>query len=117
MSWGPYPGSVVSVHDGDTVTVALDIHSDPGFNLALDATLTVPIRIYGINAPELSTTAGKTARDYAQTLLRPGDKVSVLSHGWDCYAPRVDGDITLADGTDFATRMVESGNAVYKTSK
>lgn len=115
LSWGPYPGSVVSVHDGDTVTVALDIHSDPGFNLALDATLTVPIRIYGINAPELSTADGKAARDYAQTLLRPGDKVSVLSHSWDKYAPRVDGTITLPDGRDFAQLMLDGGYAVPYT--
>lgn len=102
--FGPYPATVVSVHDGDTATLAVNI----GFGV----TVTYPCRIWGINAPELNEQAGKDARDYADTLLHPGDAVSVLSHGWDKYAPRFDGQITLPDGRDFGTLMIQSGHAV-----
>jgi endonuclease YncB( thermonuclease family) len=110
--WGPYPGTVLSVHDGDTMTVTMRAASDVGFGVTLAANLTYPIRIYGINAPELSTQAGKDALAYALTLVKPGDSVTVLSHSWDKYAPRVDGSITLPDGRDFAQLMLDSGNAV-----
>lgn len=103
-TFGPYPATVLSVHDGDTCTLSV--------NLGFGVTVTYPCRIFGINAPELSTAAGKVARDFAQTLLHPGDVVSVLSHGWDKYAPRFDGAITLPDGRDFATVMLQAGQAV-----
>lgn len=43
------------VHDGDTATVTVDL----GFGIFH----TVPIRFAGINAPELSTDAGKLSRN------------------------------------------------------
>jgi endonuclease YncB( thermonuclease family) len=61
-TFGPYPGTVVSVHDGDTCTIALDL----GFGLTFTG---ATCRVYGINAPELVTQAGKDALAYAQTLL------------------------------------------------
>lgn len=102
-SYGPYRAVVVNVHDGDTVTVTMDL----GFGLDL----TLPCRIYGINAPELNTPEGKAARAYAQTLLPEGTKVMVASHGWDKYGGRFDGQIVRPDGSDFATLML-AGHAV-----
>jgi endonuclease YncB( thermonuclease family) len=61
--FGPYAGVVDLVHDGDTVNVRLDV----GFDLTVYAR----VRIYGINAPELSTDAGKVARDFAQSIVGP----------------------------------------------
>lgn len=55
-AFGPYRGVVDLVHDGDTVYAKLDV----GFDL----TVYTRIRIDGINAPELSTQAGKDARDF-----------------------------------------------------
>ena len=69
-------------------------------------------RVFGINAPELSTDAGKTALAYAQELIHPGDLCQVVSHGWDKYGGRFDGTIALADGQDFATAMLQAGQAV-----
>lgn len=104
-TFGPYPGTVVSVHDGDTCTITLDL----GFGLTFTG---ATCRVYGINAPELITLAGQRARDYAQQLLHPGDKVTVVSHGWDKFGGRYDGSITLADGRDFAFAMIAAGHAV-----
>jgi len=105
--FGPYAGSIDAVHDGDTVYVKLDA----GFDLTIYAR----VRVMGINAPELSTAAGKAARDYAQTLLTPGMAVKVLSYGWDKYGGRVDASIQYnlaADPQDFATAMMAAGHAV-----
>lgn len=104
MTFGPYPATVVSVHDGDTCTLMIDL----GFNVALKANC----RAFGINAPELRTEEGKIARDYAQTLLTPGMKVTVISYGWDKYGGRFDGIITFPDGTNWSDRMIESDHAV-----
>ena len=113
--YGPYRGIVDLAHDGDTVNVRLDV----GFDLTVYARC----RILGINAPELSTDAGKTARDFAQTVLPSGTLVHVISHGWDKYGGRIDAEIQLDtayvyDGvpyTDFAKLMLASGNAVVYT--
>jgi endonuclease YncB( thermonuclease family) len=103
-TFGPYPAAVVYVHDGDTFRAVLD--------LGMDVAYTTNVRVYGINAPELSTDAGKVAADYAKTLLTPGMRVTVLSKGFDKYGGRVDGVVTLPDGRDFAQLMLDSGNAV-----
>ena len=102
--FGPYPAIVVDVHDGDTMTLSIDL----GFDIAFKSRC----RVYGINAPELSTDAGKAARDYAFILVGPGDKVTVTSHGWDKYGGRFDGTITLPDGMDFGQAMLTAGLAV-----
>jgi endonuclease YncB( thermonuclease family) len=70
-------------------------------------------RIYGINAPELTNRpAGQEATAYARELCPDGTQVKVLSHGYDKYGGRFDGEITLPDGRDFAALMVEAGQAV-----
>lgn len=113
-SFGPYPAVVLSIHDGDTITLQIDL----GF-----LTFTQhPCRIVtaeglGIDAPELRTVAGNLALAYAQTLVKPGDKVTTLSRGWDAYNPRYLGSIRLADGRDFATEMLNAGHAVRKDFK
>jgi endonuclease YncB( thermonuclease family) len=119
--FGPYPARVIDVHDGDTVTFDLDL----GFGIRLpgqswSGKTMLACRVYGINAPELNTAAGKDALAYARTLLAPGDMCLVASHGWDKYGGRYDGTITLPrevtagdyTGTDFASLMLASGHAV-----
>lgn len=101
--FGPYHGTVDLVHDGDTVNCRLD--------LGFDLTVYTRCRIFGINAPELSTPAGIAARDFARTLLPVGTAVQVMSHGWDKYGGRIDADITFG-GTDFAQAMLDAGQAV-----
>lgn len=104
ITYGPYKGVVEKVHDGDTIYVALD--------LGFDLTVHTRVRVFGINAPELSTEAGKLSRDYAAHLLPVGSAVTVVSYGWDKYGGRIDGSILSPDG-DFATHMVEDGHAVW----
>src|SRR5438552_2267195 len=118
MNYGPYPGRIVGLHDGDTLSIDLDLGFGIIFNAHdLNGKPVNSCRIYGINAPELSTEAGKKALAYAESLVKPGDKATAVSHGWDAYGGRFDGTITLSDGSDFATKMVESGNAVWKSYK
>jgi endonuclease YncB( thermonuclease family) len=105
-SFGPYPMLVLDWYDGDTCHVRLDL----GFGIFLQA---VSCRIYGINAPELTNRpAGQDAKAYAQQLCPDGTLVKVLSHGWDKYGGRFDGEITLEDGRDFGHAMIEAGQAV-----
>lgn len=112
-TFGPYPARVAGVHDGDTVMLDIDLGFDHLIS-ALDwnGSTRISCRVFGINAPELSTAAGKVARDFAKSLLPIGSNCLVTSHGWDKYGGRFDGTITLSDGRDFAEVMVASGNAV-----
>jgi endonuclease YncB( thermonuclease family) len=107
--FGPYPATVVDYHDGDTLHLNLDL----GFGIHLMAP--IACRVWGINAPELNTDAGKVARAYAIKLCPPGTDVSVLSHGWDKYKGRFDGQLTLPDGKDFGQEMLDAGHAVPLT--
>lgn len=104
-TFGPYPGVVSRVIDGDTIVIALDL----GFGIHQTG---LSCRVYQINAPEMSTPEGKAARDYAVTLLPVGASVTVLSHGYDKYGGRYDGEIVMPDGRDFATLMIAAGHAV-----
>ena len=112
MTYGPYPGIVERVVDGDTAYVKLDV----GFDLTIYARC----RIFGINAPEINTAAGVEAKKFAQTLLPIGSDVTVVSHGWDKYGGRIDADIEISIAAvpgavstrDFATLMLDSGHAV-----
>lgn len=102
-SFGPYRGTVDKVHDGDTI----DVRCDVGFDLTVYAR----VRVAGIDAPELSTEAGKAARSFAEGLLPVGAQVLVTSLGWDKWGGRIDGSITTPGGRDFASAMVEAGHA------
>ena len=114
--YGPYPARVVGIHDGDTITFDLDL----GFGVRLpgqswSGKTMLACRVYGINAPELSTEAGQAAAAYARTLLAPGDLCQVLSRGWDKYGGRFGGSVTMPGGGDFAAAMLEAGHAVPYT--
>jgi endonuclease YncB( thermonuclease family) len=109
-AFGPYPARVQTVHDGDTIYLDIDLGFDHLISARdFDGHPRLACRVYGINAPELSTEAGKAAALFAQTLLPPGTRVSVVSHGWDKYGGRFDGTITLADGRDFGRVMLDGG--------
>lgn len=57
-----WPGTVLDVHDGDTVTVA-----PMG-----DVRVPMQLRLYGIDAPELEQKGGPQSRDHLLSLVRPG---------------------------------------------
>ncbi|HLA65189.1 MAG TPA: hypothetical protein VK600_01255 [Candidatus Saccharimonadales bacterium] len=111
--YGPYPAVVTDWHDGDTCHLNIDLgFATFEYGHDLDGHPILSCRIYGINAPELSTDAGKAALLYAEQLCPPGTHVTVLSHGWDKYGGRFDGSIALPDGSDFGTAMLAAGQAV-----
>lgn len=114
--FGPYPARVVFVYDGDTILLDIDLGFDHQIAaLDFNGKRNIACRVYGINAPELNTEAGIKAREFAESLLPVGSRVTVVSKGWDKYGGRFDGVITLPDGSDFATKMLEAEQAVvYK---
>ena len=88
-------GKVVSVHDGDTVTVLQDARQ-------------IKVRLYGIDAPELKQPYGKKSRQFLANLIA-GKVVEVNENGKDRYK-RTIGTIYL-DGKDINAQMVEAGYA------
>ena len=67
-----YPAVVLRVIDGDTVLIKVNL----GFYIYLEHS----IRFFGVNAPELSTPEGKTAKAQLETLLPVGTNVMFQSH-------------------------------------
>ena len=103
---------MVALHDGDTVTLDIDLGFDHLISgVDWEGKTRLACRVFGMNAPELSTAEGKVAHAYAETLLKAGDVVGVTSHGWDKYGGRFDGAITLPGGEDFAESMISAGHA------
>ena len=113
QAYGPYPAKVLDWHDGDTAHIDVDTgFSQRAAAYTLAGKPQLSARVYGINAPELSTDAGKAALAYAEQLCPPGTMVTVISHSWDKYGGRWDAAISLPDGSDFATAMIAAGQAV-----
>lgn len=69
-----YSATVISVYDGDTITVSVDM----GFHI----TQTMSVRLARINSPEVrggSSTEGLEARDYLRSILL-GKKVILVTY-------------------------------------
>ena len=71
-----------------------------------------PIRIYGVDAPELGTTEGKAAREFTVALIPPGTKVvlTTFKDAKEKYG-RYLGKVTLPDGADLGDILVAAGHA------
>lgn len=67
-----YYATVASVTDGDTVKLDIDL----GFNVILRKT---PVRLIGINAPEISTPEGIVSKTYLKELIPVGTPVILKS--------------------------------------
>lgn len=123
--FGPYKATVAAIHDGDTFDVDIVLAKVGKLNAVADRDLgfqvhrthqgivleRMAVRLFGCNAPELATPAGKAALAFIETLIKVGDTVTLLSHGWDKYGGRVDGQVTLADGRDLTAAMIAAGQA------
>jgi endonuclease YncB( thermonuclease family) len=94
-----YNAIVVTVHDGDTLTLGVDL----GFDLRD----TVPFRLLGCNARELSQEGGPEARDHLAALLPPFARVKIASVKPDKFGGRYDAAVLLADGTDVVAQLVD----------
>jgi endonuclease YncB( thermonuclease family) len=105
----PTPATLVSVYDGDTLTV--DAHPWPG------VTIRARIRLLSIDAPELR---GRCARERAMAVRArdrlaelagpPGTVLELRGLKPDKYAGRYDAAVLRA-GADLAERLVEEGLA------
>lgn len=93
-----YPAVIVSVHDGDSVTVDLQMS-------ALETIKSAEIRAEGIDAIERSHKFGAEARAFAAALLPVGTAV-ILTHRRKEKFGRFLARITLPDGSDFSDHML-----------
>lgn len=94
-----WPGTVVSVHDGDSIRVR-----------RADSTV-VPIRVYGIDCPELGQPHGDAARDLTSALLL-GKAVEVVPTGQrPSYGREVAGIVLLDQLVVLQDALVSSGLA------
>jgi micrococcal nuclease len=65
-----YRAVIRSVHDGDSLRADIDL----GFGIW---TRNQALRLYGLDAPELGTDAGRAARDWLRLLLPLGTEVTI----------------------------------------
>ena len=93
-------GRISRVIDGDTFEIA-------------SACRRFRVRLKGIDAPELGTTAGESARDWAEANLG-GQTATWRPVGVDVYG-RFLGDIHLEDGTFVNAELVRRGHAEADT--
>lgn len=88
-----YSATVISVYDGDTITVSVDL----GFHISQ----VMPVRLARINCPEVrgdSATEGLAARDYLRSILPAGKRVTLVTYkdGKEKYG-RYLADVYLAE--------------------
>jgi ATP-dependent hsl protease ATP-binding subunit hslU len=88
-------GKVISIHDGDTITI-------------LQGKQQIKVRLFGIDAPELKQTYGKKSKQFLANLIA-GEVVEVEESGKDRYK-RTIGTVYLG-GTDINAQMVANGYA------
>ena len=88
-------GKVVSIHDGDTITILQDKQQ-------------IKVRLFGIDAPELKQPYGKKSKQFLSNLIA-GKNVEVDENGKDRYK-RTIGTVYL-DGADINAQMVANGYA------
>ena len=88
-------GKVISIHDGDTITI-------------LQNKQQIKVRLFGIDAPELKQPYGKKSKQFLENLIA-GEVVEVEENGKDRYK-RTIGAVYL-NGTDINAQMVANGYA------
>lgn len=117
-----YRGQIMSIHDGDTVRVDLDLlgiagrhhDSEIGFDLHVAGhrlRLREDVRLQGCNAREITEPGGPEARAHLAVLIPVGTWVTVQTFKPDKYGGRWQARLTLNDGRDVATVMCADGYA------
>lgn len=94
-----YKASPVSVHDGDTTT----LHVDLGFNTWHEG----PFRLARCNARELSEPGGPEAKDNLASILLARQYVLIRSVKPDKYGERYLCEIWLPDGTNLNEYLIQ----------
>lgn len=103
LSAREYPAMVARVIDGDTIVCKVDL----GFGISL----TEPVRIAGIDAPEKSTVAGSVVKRDLEVRLPSGTSVTLStgSNERDKYG-RIMGDLIIG-GRSLAQDQIIKGHA------
>lgn len=103
-----YKATVIKVIDGDTV----DLRVSLGFHAHQD----IRTRLFGLDAPETSTDAGKASRQYLRSLLTFGFPVIVSTYKdpTDKYG-RWLATIFLYSGENVNEALIRQGFATAKT--
>lgn len=108
----PYDMVVTKVTDGDTIRVAAPwLLPELGDDIA--------IRVMGIDTPEKGGRAkceaeaklGAEATEFAKSVIAVGDIVSVNVLQWDKFGGRIDAEVFLEEGVNFAELQIERGLA------
>lgn len=89
------PGKVVSIHDGDTITM-------------LQNKTQIKVRLFGIDAPELKQPYGKKSKQFLANLIAR-EVVEVDENGKDRYKRTL--GIIYYKGQDINAQMVLNGYA------
>ena len=95
---GDLTGTVVGIHDGDTLRLRT-------------GTATIKVRLFGIDAPELGQPFSRASREKLSSLTF-GKTVTLVPHGKDTYGRQL-ADVLLDDGTNVNQEMVRSGMTYY----
>ena len=107
---GPYPATVISVVDGDTVNVKVKIW--------LGLYQEVAVRIEGVDTPETRSAKcsherelGFKAKGFVEKLLPAGSTISLSHVGDDKYHGRVVATLRTTNGEDLGQRLLKEGLA------
>lgn len=105
-----YSATVISVYDGDTITVCVDL----GFHISQ----TMSVRLAEINAPEMTGVnkeSGKRSRDRLREMLPIGCKVKLetFKDGKEKYG-RYLATVINSEAVNVNARMVDEGFAEFK---
>lgn len=103
-----YLATVMSIHDGDSIHVEVDL----GFGVWKGSENNVPgvmLRLFGCNAIELKDPGGIEARDNLATILPPGTVVVLSTVKPDKFGGRYDAIVQLPNGTDLVTGLIAGG--------
>ena len=100
-----YRATIDRVWDADSIHLIVD--------LGFFATLAIKTRLLGVDAPELTTAAGKAARDWVRERAPEGQEVTVRTfrNPGDKYG-RWLAAIEVPGLGDLATALIEAGHAV-----
>lgn len=96
-----YNATVHRVIDGDTIVANVDL----GFGMWRMAQT---FRLLGVNAREHSQEGGNEATEHLESLLPHGTAIVLRTVKDDKYGGRFDAGITLADGVDLATYLIDT---------
>lgn len=108
---GPIEAEVIKVVDGDTIKVRA--------NIWVDQTVTVSVRLRGVDAPELyrpkcdaEKKLARLAKASVNTVTPVGSKVRLTQITRDKYGGRVVAYVETNDGETLGTRLLSQGQAI-----